>query len=198
MGEIISLKDKFQKTDDNVISWKPWQFRKADWGSFHFIQMLNSQSAELERHRQEVRKKGGSTVCSLPPHFSLKGGMAYTIHAIYACRENEQRMREIYYLTGLMDCMINQVNPILRTDLLRDMYKKVFTMKEKLKIHWYGPLNQVLLPLDFQFYSEQEYSALLNRAATLKELYEAIRQGTDEMFDILSLEYAFYCPSSGG
>ncbi len=198
MGEIISLKDKFRKTDDNVISWKPWQFRKADWGSSHFIQMLNSQSAELERHRREVRKKGESTVRSLPPHFLLKGGMAYTIRAIYACRENEQRMREIYYLTGLMDCMINQVNPILRTDLLRAMYKKVFTMKEKLKIHWYGPLDQVLLPVDFQFYSEQEYSALLNRAATLKELYEAIMQGTNEMFDILSLEYAFYCPSSGG
>jgi hypothetical protein len=32
----------------------------------------------------------------------------------------------------------------------------------------------------------------------MKELYEAIRRGTDEMFDILSLEYVFYCPNLGG
>jgi hypothetical protein len=116
---------------------------------------------------------------------------------MYAYRENEEKMREVYYLMGLADCMINQVNPILRTDLLRDMYKKVFEMREQLKVHWYGPLAQILLPIDSQFYNEFEYKASLTGARTLKELYQKIRIGTDEMFDILSLEYVFYCPSAG-
>ncbi|MBW2204675.1 MAG: hypothetical protein JRF52_11445, partial [Deltaproteobacteria bacterium] len=98
---------------------------------------------------------------------------------------------------GLTDCMINQVNPILRTDLLRAMYKKVFAMKEALNIHWHGTLDQVLFPIDYQFYDELAYRSSIREAGTLKELYQAIKRGTDEMFDILSLEYVFYCPWIG-
>jgi hypothetical protein len=38
----------------------------------------------------------------------------------------------------------------------------------------------------------------LKEAETMKELYEAIREGSDEMFDILSLEYTFFNPWMGG
>jgi len=188
MAEVINLKDKFKKPLDNLICPRPWEFRKADWETIHFIQMLKSQSERLEQQREKI----------LPPHFSLNGGMAYTIRAIYANREDEERMREIYYLAGLMDCMINQVNPVLRTDILRAMYKKIFAMKEELNIHWYGHIDQVLFPIDFHLYNESEYRSLLKNACTMKELYAAIRKGTDEMFDILSLEYVFYCPNLGG
>lgn len=198
MAEVINLKEKFKKPVDNLICSRPWEFRKANWETIHFIQMLRSQSERLEQHREKISDKGEKGVWHLPPHFSLKGGMAYTIRAIYAHREDEERMREIYYLTGLMDCMINQVNPVLRTDILRAMYKKVFSMKEELNIHWYGHIDQVLLPIDSQLYNEFEYRSLLKNACTMKELYEAIRRGTDEMFDILSLEYVCYCPNLGG
>jgi hypothetical protein len=116
---------------------------------------------------------------------------------MFIYREEEERMREIYYLAGLVDCMINQVNPILRTDLLRDLYNKVFMMKKKLNVHWHGSLDQVLLPIDFHFHNEAEYRAVLNKARTMKELYDTIKEGTAEMFDILSFEYVFYCPGSG-
>jgi hypothetical protein len=188
MAEVINLKDKFRKSEENLICLGPWEFRRADWETLHFIQMLRSRSERLEQHREKI----------LPSHVALKGGMAYTIRALYANRKEERRMREIYYLTGLMDCMINQVNPVLRTDILRAMYKKVFSMKEELNIHWYGPLDQVLLPIDSQLYNESEYRFSLKNACTMKELYKAIRKGTDEMFDILSLEYVFYCPHVGG
>jgi len=94
--------------------------------------------------------------------------------------------------------MINQVNPILRTDLLRAMYKKVFAMKEALNIHWHGTLDHVFLPIDSQFYDDLAYRSSIRRAGSMKELYRAIKRGTDEMFDILSLEYVFYCPWIGG
>ena len=107
-------------------------------------------------------------------------------------------LRIAYSLIGLTDCMINQVNPILRTDLLRAMYKKVFAMKEALNIHWHGTLDQVLFPIDYQFYDDLAYRSSIRNAGSMKELYRAIKRGTDEMFDILSLEYVFYCPWIGG
>lgn len=137
-------------------------------------------------------------LATLPPHFTLHGGMSFTIRSMYINRMNEERMREIYYLVGLTDCMINQVHPILRTDLLRDMYKKVFALKKSLKVHWHGNLDQVLLPIDVEFFDDISYRTSLSKAITMKELYEAIREGTDEMFDILSLEYTFFIPWTGG
>jgi hypothetical protein len=195
MGKIIDLKDRIEKSKDILIISKPWEFRKAYWKTTHFIQMLRSQAAKLESHREKIYRSGGNGIQHLPPHFVLKGGMAYTMRAMYTCRNNEKKMRQVYYLIGLMDCMINQVNPILRTDLLRAMYKKVFSMKEELNIHWYGPVDQVLLPIDSQYFKEFEYRAHLEKACTMKELYRTIRKGTDEMFDILSFEYVFYRPS---
>ena len=198
MGEIISLRDKLQTPPNNLITSSPWEFRRAAWESPHFIQMLRSQSVKLECHREEVAKAGGKGIWHLPSHFSLKGAMIYTVRAMYANRVYEDRMREIYYLTGLLDCMINQVNPVLRTDLLKAMYKKVFSMKTELNVHWYGPLDQVLLPIESKFFNENEYRTSLKSAQTMKELFRAIRTGTDEMFDIFSMEYVFYCPGAGG
>lgn len=196
MGKIFQLEPKSEEPPDNVITLKPLEFRKADWGTSHFIQMVRSNSAKLERHRREIYKQGDKGVWQLPPLYTLTEGMAHTVRALYVYRENEEKMREVYYLMGLVDCMINQVNPILRTDLIRSMYKEVFKMREALEIHWYGPITQILLPIDSLFYNEFEYKALLTGADTMKALYRAIREGVDEMFDILSLEYVFYCPSA--
>jgi hypothetical protein len=152
----------------------------------------------LEHLRQEVYTGKAKEMKELPPHFVLKGGMAFTIRSLYAHRHVEECMREVYYLAGLMDCMINQVNPILRTDLLRSVYKKVLSMKEELNTHWYGSLDHVLLPIDSQLFNESEYRSAIREADTLKALYQSIRAGADEMFDILSLEYVFYSPGAGG
>ncbi len=191
MGEVLEFTEK---APDNLLLLKPWEFRWADWESKHFIQMLRSQSAKLETHRKQIRQKGEKGVWHLPPHYVLKGGMAHTIRAAYRYRENEERMREVYYLAGLIDCMTNQVNPLLRTDLIRDMYKKIMTLKGVLSINWYGTIDQVLFPIDMEFYNEMEYKDRLSKTDTMKGLYALIREGTDEMFDILSLEYVFYTP----
>lgn len=198
MGDIIKLKEREEGLPENLICTEPWEFRKADWESKHFIQMLKSQSAKLETHRKEIYQRGDKGVWHLPSHFTLRGGMAYTIQAVYTYRKNEKKMREAYYLAGLIDCMINQVNPLLRTDLIRDVYKKVITLRKALNMRWYGQLDQVLFPVDDQFYSSIEYKYRLSRAKSIKELYHLIREGIDEMFDILSLEYVFYSPGRGG
>lgn len=198
MGKIIQLQPRLKQVADNLITSEPWEFRTSHWETAHFIQMSKFHSGKLECDLECDFGKAHKNVPHLPSHLLLKGSMAYTIRAMFSYRENEEKMREVYYLTGLMDCMINQVNPILRTHILRSMYKKVLAIKEGLNIHWYGPLDQILLPIDSRFYNESEYSSSLNRAGTMKELYHAIRKGTAEMFDIISLEYVFYCSGMGG
>lgn len=190
MGKVIKFESRRKGPSKSLIARDPWQFRNGLWRTRHFIQMRRSVAESLE-----PRPEGLST---LPPHFVLKGGMSFTIRSMYLNRSDEKKMREIYYLVGLTDCMINQVHPILRTDLLRSMYKKVFTMKERLNVHWHGNLDQVLLPLDVTYFDDISYRVSLAKAETMKELYGAIREGTDEMFDILSLEYVFFSPWMGG
>ncbi|MFO7985538.1 MAG: hypothetical protein R6U38_06705 [Desulfatiglandaceae bacterium] len=190
MGKVIDLHKKGKSRSDHIITSTPWEFRTATWKTVYFSQLLRSQAEKVDGQAENTH--------TLPPHFILKGGMATTIHAMFTHRDDEKKMRKIYYLVGLMDCMINQVNPILRTDLLRDMYKKVFAMKAELNIHWHGTVDQVLLPIDPAYFNNPAYGLSLKTAKTLKALYDAIGEGTAEMFDILSSEYVFYCPWTGG
>jgi hypothetical protein len=196
MGKVLKFKEGTGSAPDNVITLKPWEFRSADWESKNFIQMLKSQSARLEKHRKEVYEKE-TRVSNLPPHFVLRGSMAYTIQGIYSYRDNEERMREVYYLAGLIDCMINRVTPLLRTDVIKDIHKKIVTLKSLLNINWYAPLDQVLLPLDSHLFNEFEYRNKISGAGSVQELYRLIREETDDMFDILALEYTFYTPGRG-
>jgi hypothetical protein len=196
MGKVLKFKETKESAPDNVITLKPWEFRSADWESKNFIQMLKSHSASLEKHRKEVFEKG-TGVSNLPPHFVLEGSMAYTIQGIYSYRNNEERMREVYYLAGLIDCMINRVTPLLRTDVIKDIHRKVVTLKSLLNINWYASLDQVLLPLDSHLFNECEYRNKISAADSVKELYRRIREETDDMFDILALEYTFYTPRRG-
>ena len=190
MGKVIDLHNRRKGPPIGLTAPEPWRFRRGLWRTSRFVQIRLSLAETLE-HTPE----GMST---LPPHFSLKGGMSFTIRSMFMNRRDEKKMREIYYLVGLTDCMINQVHPILRTDLLWGMYKKVFAMKEALKVHWHGNLDQVLLPIDLEFFDDISYRTSLTKAETMKELYGAIREGSDEMFDILSLEYVFFSPWMGG
>ncbi len=197
MAEIISFTAS-KKPPENLIVERPLEFRRSDWGSGQFIQMLKSQSEKLEEERKNQYARGGKGIAQLPAHYSLSGGLAHTIRALFAYREDEKRMRQVYYLTGIMDCLINQVNPILRTALIRDMYRKFYELKDKLGVNWFGPLTQVLLPIDSVLFNELEYRKNLATAGTLKDLYAAIEKGTQDMFDVLSQEYVFYCPGQRG
>jgi len=198
LGEVIQLFGETDKYLDNVIIYRPFEFRRADWETGHFIQMQRVHSVQFEAAGPKKRPREDAKKAHLPPHFELTGGLFNTILSLFSHREDEEAMREIYYLTGLTDCIINQVNPVLRTDLLRDIYRRIFKMKERLRVSWYGrPIDKVLLPLDESLFSFALYRENLSSAQTMKELYAAIKKGTDEMFDILSANYVFYCPSGG-
>jgi hypothetical protein len=187
MAKVIKFEKRSPKEHDSLITSSPWEFRKAVWRDKHFIQVLKIHWNGFEYRRGNEK--------DVPPHFVLKNGLAHTIHGIYAHRNNKDKMKEVYFLAGLIDCMINRINPVLRTDLIRDMYKKIRDLKRVLNINWYGHMDRVLLPIDIRFFDHLKYENGLSEAATLKELYDLIMKGTDEMFHVLSSEYIFFTPN---
>lgn len=195
MANIINLKERHPPTAENLITSRPWEFRRSDWGSVHFVQMLRSQSAKLEEQRRTRYSEGKDrAVGQVPPCYTLKGGVGYTVHSVFLHRDHEPMMRDIYYLAGLVDCMINQVSPILRTSGIRELYNKVTTLQTLLSVKWHGPLDQVLCPIDNHLFSPIEYRQTISDAKTVTRLCGRVREATDTMFDILSLEYVFYTP----
>lgn len=187
MGEIIKINGR--GGEDNLITAIPFEFRRAPWDTAHFVQMTKESSQKYEKRRRESNAQ-----VQIPLHFVLKGGMAYTIISLFRLREDENGMREVYYLAGLIDCVINQINPILRTDLIRDVFNKINELKFRYGINWYGPLDQVLFPIDSRYYDISSYHAMIRQADSLKALYKTIKEETEEMFLVLSKEYTFYCP----
>jgi len=188
MAKIIEFKKRVEVDPEKLISSEPWEFRRAGCENSYFIQILRSHLVGSERVRRDLPQS---------PHYVLKGGMAHTIHSVYSYRNSKEKMRELYYLAGLIDCMINQVSPLLRTDLIRDIYRKVTTLKRVLAVNWYGHMDQVLLPVDDRYFSWIEYREGLLGAKTMKDLYLLIREGTERMFDVLSSEYVFFTPGRG-
>jgi hypothetical protein len=197
MGEIIHMDGRRARASGNLITAGPLEFRRAGWGAAQFIQMRKVLSEKLEADTEDDASTG-SRVARLPPHFTLSGGTGYTIRNLFLYRDDPLRLQEVYYLVGLVDCMINQTNPVLRTDVIRAMYKTIFQLKQELNARWYGPMDQILLPIDGDLHNESEYRAGLRSARTLQELYRRIREGTDRMLDVLACEYVFYCPHLGG
>lgn len=186
MAKVIPFEKRSSNRPDSLITSSPWEFRRPCWKGTHFIQMLKS-------HLNDCPRRGDGK--DMPPHVVLRNGLAHTIRGIYTYRANRDRMMEVYYLAGLIDCMINRTNPVLRTDLIRDMYGKIRGLKRILHINWYGHMDRVLLPVDPRFFDHTAYENRLSGAGTLKELYDLIRGGTGDMFHILSSEYIFFTPS---
>lgn len=185
MGKIINIQENINR-DKGLISSRPWEFRKGEWNKKFFIQVLRSHWYDLEKQGKRHE---------LPPlHNIIRGSLANTLYAMYGYREHAEKMKEFYYLAGLVDCMINRTNPILRTKHINDMYKKIKTFKEILGVSWYGQMDVVLFPIDKELYNIDEYRLRLHRAETMKELYGFIKEGTFEMFDIISSEYIFFTP----
>jgi hypothetical protein len=197
VARIIDLEERRNRPPNNLITSRPLEFRRAGWDNTDFVMMRRSQSEELEKQRGENLREGRPGVPTLPPHFVLRGSMAYTARGLYIHKENASSMRDVYYLAGLVDCMINQVSPLLRTDAIRDLYRKISTLKQTLNVNWYGPIDHVLFPVDGHYYDLNAYRQSLTEAGTLQELYGAIRDGIEDMFAILAAEYVFYTPGIG-
>ena len=93
-----------------------------------------------------------------------------------------------------MECVVNSTSPLLRTDLLRSLYKTILDLRRTLNFSWKGNSTKFLLPLHPNFYSRSHFFDRIQQADTLKVLYETVGQETRIQFDFLAAEYVFYLP----
>ena len=180
--------------DDNLICRKPLEFRRGDWRQGQILQCLKSEAEKYQTHRRQVIADGHKHISFVPDHFSLVGGCDYTAMGLYRWRDQEDQAREFYRLAGLMECVVNGTSPLLRTDLLRSLYKSIMELRQSLNFSWRGDSSQFLLPLHPHFYTRNHFFAKINTAGTLKALYGIVGGECTVQFDLLAAEYVFYLP----
>jgi hypothetical protein len=192
MADIIDLSARF-KPENNLIASTPLEFRKGGWLSGSAILCTREESAKLEAQRRKTTRCSHS-ITIVPSHVRLDGGYHWTALWLFRFREDEQRMRRLYRLAGLMECVTKAPSPVLRTDLVRRFFKIINEEREKLNVSWKGNVQEFLLPLLPEHYDSSVFNDIAGNALFLKELLVGIEEETNSQFDILSGSYVFYVP----
>ncbi|MBF0496321.1 MAG: hypothetical protein HQK58_07065 [Deltaproteobacteria bacterium] len=159
------------------------------------MQCTNYEAEKFEQHRRDVYQAGhGNHISFVPTHFPLSIGESQTLLGLYQVRDREEDLDQVYYLAGLMECLLNYHQPVLRTDLIRKFYDEINILKSRLGVHWRGNSDHFLLPLASMHYDASVFIVEVERATTMKELLAVIKDGTAEQLTLLKNEYVFYLP----
>ncbi|NLI33892.1 MAG: hypothetical protein GX422_14105 [Deltaproteobacteria bacterium] len=194
LGELIDFTQK-QAEKENLIVARPLEFRRGDWQSGFAIMCTRAESERYEAHRLEAtRIPGHRHIRHVPNHIRLDGGYHFTTLGLYRYRDEEEKMRRVYRLAGLMECVTGVCSPILRTDLLRKFYKDILREREELHVVWRGNVNHFLLPLSPDHYNANHFHHAVVNASTLKDLFATIESETNVQFHVISHHYVFYLP----
>jgi len=197
LADIIDLKDRAGGRGDNLLARAPLEFRRGEWRSGFVLMCTREESARFEAHRRDaLRAEGHRHIAFVPDHATLDGGLHFTVMALFRYRDDEPSMRRVYRLAAMMECVTKSPSSILRTDLLRRFYKTITDERDELHVVWRGNVRDFLLPVHSAWYDSERFQERIARAASLKELYEAIEEESDAQFDVLSLHYVFYLPES--
>ena len=194
MADIIDLSSRL-KPANNLIAISPLEFRKGEWLSGSAILCTREESARLEAQRRKATPLR-PPITIVPNHLTLDGGYHYTCLWLFRFREDEVRMRRLYWLAGLMECVTKAPSPVLRTDLVRRFFKIINEEREKLNVSWRGNVRNFLLPIHAQHYDPGAFTAAIGSAPSLKELLACIEKETNCQFDILADSYVFYVPET--
>lgn len=155
------------------------------------------ESLRFEKHRQQALiAPGHQHIAFVPSHISLEDGYHYTILGLFRYRTNEQKMRRVYRLAGLMECVTNASSAILRTDLLRRFYQMILEERETLNVVWRGNVRHFLLPVYPELRDPNLFFYRVEKAESLKELFQTIEADTNEQLDIIGQNYVFYVPEN--
>ncbi len=194
MADIIDLSTKL-KPRHNLIASAPLEFRRGEWLSGSAILCTREESAKLEAQRRKTTPDR-PPVTLVPNHIRLDGGYYFTFLWLFRFREDEKRMRRLYWLAGLMECATKAPSPVLRTDLVRRFFKIINEERDKLNVSWKGNVRDFLLPLHPEHYDPGLFIETIRNALSLKDLLAGIEQETNRQFDILAENYVFYVPEA--
>jgi hypothetical protein len=165
------------------------EFRIGGWLTVSAILCTREESAKLEAQRRKA-----ASVSIVPSHFRLDGGYHWTSLWLLRFRKDEQKMRRLYRLAGLMECVTKAPSPVLRTDLVRRFFKIINEEQEKLNVSWKGNAVEFLLPLLPEHYDMSVFREVVRNASSLKALLVGIEEEANCQFDVLAGCYVFYVP----
>jgi hypothetical protein len=194
MADIIDLSSRL-KSGHNLITVSPLEFRKGEWLPGSAILCTREESSKLEAQRRKLTPDR-PPVTLVPNHFTLDGGYHYTCLWLFRFREDENLMRRLYRLAGLMECVTKAPSPVLRTDLVRRFFKLINEEREKLNVSWKGNVRNFLIPLQAKDYDHRTFTDTIGLAQSMKELLDGIERETNSQFDILAKNYVFYVPET--
>ena len=194
MADILDLTSRL-KPGNNLIAASPLELRKGEWLSGSAILCTREESEKLESQRKKSTA-ARPLMTLVPDHRTLDGGCHYTCLHLVRFREDETRMRRLYRLAGLMECVTGAPSPVLRTDLVRRFFKIINEEREKLAVSWKGNVRSFLLPLRTEHYNPEVFLETIVAAPSLKELLSGIERETDAQFDLLAAHYVFYVPEA--
>jgi hypothetical protein len=202
-----------------LITFKPLFFRRASWDLSNPAQVSRTEAEAFEKRRVEAMGKG-RPVGFTPSYLELKGSLSQTLTALFRSRDDESRMRQIYFLAGLMEVATGLSHHILRSDLIRRVFSEIQHLANKLGVQWLSSNQGFLLPVYFseehspeswsnsieiplprsglqlEDVSKSRLKQALSQTQTLKDLISALRNETDAQFDLLSRFFVFYLPHS--
>ena len=194
MAKILSFPGGRSEPPDNNIALKPIRFRRAEWATDTPIQCGLHQAAEFEHHRQEVWRPGHGHIQKLPAHIAVTGGAGVTLRHLFKRRSDAEAMRQVYFLAALMETIINLACPILRTDLIRNVYQRIHDLSAEYGVQWHGHSSSFLLALPPNVYPPNLMSQALAEVENLQVFYDTIRREADAQFDLIARHFIFYVP----
>lgn len=180
--------------DSRVISTAPLRLRWGEWRTPHAILVHVQSAAVYEDWRDDALASGTDPSAQMPSHFALDGGLHETAHALLRHRGNESKLIDVTYLSLLMETLVNTPCAILRTDLIRRVYREVDALSAALTLRWRGRAGHFMLPLNQDARDPGGFERTVAPIAELKALFNTLRDIAATRLDTLKKGYVIYFP----
>ena len=194
MSKILPFPVK-KNPDPHIICQKPFRLRRAEWETRTPAMVGLHQAALFEDHLEETGKLG-VPISFVPSHVPLKGGPDQTIMALFRFRDQEEAMRKVYFLAGLMELATRMSHDLLRTDLIRRVFETIRGLSRELVLRWSSGQQGFLLPLPESLYPMARLARKLETAASYKELMSILEEETLVQFDLAAKHFVYYLPKA--
>ena len=117
---------------DHIITDAPMRLRWGDWRTSQIIQVHVRTAAAYEDQRSETLAAGRGLPGHMPAHYNLDRGMRDTALGLLRHRHQPDEQKQVLYLAALMQTLLTAPCPILRTDLIRNVYAEVKRLSSRL------------------------------------------------------------------
>lgn len=182
------------KGPGHIITQSPMRLRWGPWRTSHIIQVHVGAAAAYEDFREECSQSGQDPAAQMPAHFTLNGGLRDTAIALLRFRNNNAAQENVTYLSLLMEILVNVPCPILRTDLIRRVYKEVDRLSSELILRWRSQDGHFMLPLATDAAEPYALAQAIAHIENLSEFFDTIKSLAHKHYQELRNNYVFYFP----